>query len=224
MTSPGGNDINLATLWIPVTADTSKVAAQAREGAEHFKKGFAGQEVGAGIGAQIAQGLLAGFQKSNVGGGLSSMLGGLNLTKLGVVAGITAAVVAVEKLGEAFIHAGEEMEAINRQIVVTTSISGPALDELKEHADRLVGTLDTATNKIGTDMATMAGRLHMEAGPELDQLTRHVEILRDRLGNWMCRSWRACSSSSAFRLGMPTRSWRRSRRPRGTSRSRWVLW
>lgn len=178
----GGSDINLATLWIPVTADTSKVAGQVKqageEAHEHFKRSFNAE----GLGNEIGVGLLAGLQKTGFGSQISGMFGGISLKALGVATAIGGIVVAADKLGTAFLHVGEKFEDINRQVMLYTGATGSALEDLKSHADNLVGSLDTSTKNLGADMAIMATRLHMEAGPALDMLTKHVEELGDRFG------------------------------------------
>lgn len=186
MTSPGGGNINLATLWLPVSAETSKIAPQMRaageEGAKHFAAAFTGQNVGSNIGAQIGAGLLQGFQRSGAASQLSGLMGGISLGTLGIASAIAGVVVGAEKLTTALVHVGEEFEDIERSVMLFTTATGPALDELKDHADQLASTLDTTIKNVGADMSMLATRLHMEAGAELDQLTRHVEELSDRFG------------------------------------------
>lgn len=93
-----------------------------------------------------------------------------------LIGGISAAAIGLEKIGDTF-------ETINRGIMTTTTASGAALDELKSHADALVGSLDTSAEAIGSTMGTLATRLRMTAGTELDTLTKHVAELSDRMGN-----------------------------------------
>jgi hypothetical protein len=93
-----------------------------------------------------------------------------------LISGTTAAVLGLEKIGDTF-------ETINRGIMTTTAASGAALDELKSHADALVGSLDTSAAALGNTMGTLATRLRMTAGTELDTLTQHVTELSDRMGN-----------------------------------------
>lgn len=93
-----------------------------------------------------------------------------------------AAATAAGGLVFALAHVGETFEEINRGLELTNNSTGAAMEELKSHADALVGTVDTATNQIGSDMGVMASRLSMEPGAALDQLTEHVGMLRDRFG------------------------------------------
>ena len=180
------NDINLATLWVPVMPELSHFNEKMKEagaGARaHIVEGVAGAEVGAGIGAQIGEGLLAGFHKSDVVGKFESAFGGINLATLGVAAGIAGVVLGTEKLVHALVDVGEEFIEINRSITLMTDQTGPGLDALKDHADKLVSTLDTGTRNLGADMATLSTRLNADASPALDTLVRHVEELRDRFG------------------------------------------
>lgn len=92
-----------------------------------------------------------------------------------------AATAAVGLVG-ALAHIGETFEEINRGIELTNASTGEAMDGLKQHADALVGTVDTATNQIGADMGTLATRLQTGPGAALDALTENVGMLRDRFG------------------------------------------
>jgi hypothetical protein len=167
--------------------DERSAALGARKLEDQFKK--SGVEAGESFGASLAAGMIGGFGKadfSSVTGILSSGVMTARAATAGntlgaaYAAGIAGAaavgiVAAAVKIGSAF-------EDINRQITLSTNATGGALEDLKSHADALVGSLDTTTKSLGTDMAVLAQRLHMEAGPALDQLTEHVEMLRDRFG------------------------------------------
>ena len=187
MTAGGGdkNIINLAALAVPIMPTTAgmeaKVAEAGAKAGVVFQESFRAAEAGEGLGDKMARGLLQGFQKSDLGGKLQGMMGGLNLEKLGVVAGFTAAVLAAEKLGKALIDVGEEFEGINRQVELTTTASGPALESMKAQVDNLVGSLDTGTKNLGADFGILSQRLHLW-GDELSTVTRHVEEMRDRFG------------------------------------------
>lgn len=166
------------------TAFDARSAAQvAREMEQSFTK------TGENIGLQLAQSLMSGFKGANfssISGALStsSMIGeaGAAGTAMGaaLAAGVGAA--AVAGLASAALQIGSAFEEINRDVTMHTAATGQALDDLKTRADNLVGSLDTAAGAIGGDMATLGTRLQMTAGPALDQLTRHVEELRDRWG------------------------------------------
>lgn len=167
--------------------DERSAALGARKLEDQFKK--SGAEAGESFGASLAAGMMGGFGKadfSSVTGILSSGV----MTARAATAGNTlgaayaagiAGAAAVGIVGAA-IKIGSAFEDINRQITLGTSASGGALEDLKSHADALVGSLDTSTKSLGNDMAVLAQRLHMEAGGALDQLTEHVEMLRDRFG------------------------------------------
>jgi hypothetical protein len=200
--SGGGmsNIINLAALAVPVVPETSDmvpklVAAGEKAGAAagaaagntfniYFRQATRkAEEESLSLGERMGKGVLQGFQRTGVGGQLQSMMGGLNLEKLGVVAGFAAAVVAVEKLGKALINIGEEFEGINRQVELMTTATGPQLDDMKEHVDNLVGSLDTSTKNLGSDFAILHQRLGL-TGTDLDTVTKHVEEMRDRFGEF----------------------------------------
>lgn len=85
-------------------------------------------------------------------------------------------------LVSALAHVGETFENINRGLELTNASTGAAMEEMKTHADALVGAVDTATNQIGSDMGVLASRLSLEPGAALDSLTHNVEMLRDRFG------------------------------------------
>lgn len=141
---------------------------------------------GMAAGVRFATGLVDGVGHTDMKGALTSSIGKM-VEEGGAMGAATGAAIAAGVLS-AFatlgIEVGEKFAAINRDITINSAASGAALDELKSHADALVGSLDTAANKVGADMATIAQRLHMGAGEELDNITRHVEILRDRVGSF----------------------------------------
>ena len=180
-------DINLATLWIPVMPETShiksKMVEAGREGRQAFEQGFKESgALGEDWGSQVAQGFSRGLSKLAPMESLSSAFGGLSLESLGLAAGITGITVAAQNAVEALISVGEKFEDIDKQIELMTTDSGAALDELKAHANDLVSSLDTSTDKLGSTMTMLHQRLHMEAGPELDLLTKHLTELSDRFG------------------------------------------
>lgn len=85
-----------------------------------------------------------------------------------------------EELTEKLIEAGEGFEQISNQVTEFSGLSGPALDELKDHAAAVFGTLDVAGQDVGKTMSELSSRLHMEPGQALDDLTRKVEDLGGR--------------------------------------------
>jgi hypothetical protein len=193
------NIVNLSALYVPIMAETSKLLEQMpKVGAEAgaiagtawgntfnitIKAAAAKAEAESlTLGQKMGTGLLQGFQRSGIGSQLTGMMGGLNLEKLGVVAGFAAAVVGAEKLGKALLDVGLEFEGINRQVTLMTTATGPQLEKLKDQADNLVGTIDTSTKNLGSDFATLSQRLHL-TGDELSTVTRHVEEMRDRFGD-----------------------------------------
>jgi hypothetical protein len=197
-TGGGENNINLAAMFIPLMPETKglmeRMAVAGKEGGAiagteagntfniTFKAASAKSvEESRALGGKMGQGLLEGLQRSGVGARMNEYFGGFKLSTFGAAAGITALVVALEKLGKGIVDAGVEFEDINRQIDLFTNASGANLDDMKDHVDRLVGSLDTGTKNLGTDFAMLSQRLHV-SGDELDTVTRHVEELRDRFG------------------------------------------
>jgi len=153
-------DINLATLWIPVMPETShiksKMVEAGREGRQAFEQGFKESgALGEDWGSQVAQGFSRGLSKLAPMESLSSAFGGLSLESLGLAAGITGITVAAQNAVEALISVGEKFEDIDKQIELMTTDSGAALDELKAHANDLVSSLDTSTDKLGSTMTML---------------------------------------------------------------------
>jgi Transglycosylase-like domain len=181
-------DINLAALWVPIMPELSHFNEKMKEAGEkaaaQLESGLKtkASATGSNIGSLIGAGLLEGFYRSDVTGKLEGAFGGVSLKTLGVASAVTGLVLGFGELADKLVDVGEEFVEINRNITLMSGTSGPALADLKEHADKLVSSLDTGTRYLGTDMATLATRLNAEAGPALDQLTRHVEELRDRFG------------------------------------------
>lgn len=167
--------------------DERSAAAGARQLAHQFEG--AGHEAGHSFGVNMLEGITAGFHS----GEFESMLGVLSTGSLasraatsGEALGVAFAGGLVAAAGAELLHlgveVGETFEKINNQITYHTAATGEALEELKHHADALAGALGTSLDTLGSDMATLSTRLGMEAGPELDKLTAHVEQLGARFG------------------------------------------
>lgn len=169
--------------------DERSAAAEARQ-LEHAFDASA-EVAGTSIGAKMVGGIAAGFQ----GADFDSMLGALSSGGLAAKAathgsaiglafagGITVA--AAAGLVDLGVKVGETFEKINRDITLHTAATGKALDDLKAHADALVGSLDFDPSKTGTNMAILGTRLQMGIGKPLDDLTKNVGMLQDRLGNF----------------------------------------
>jgi hypothetical protein len=169
--------------------DQRSAAAGARELEQQFER--SGEAAGVSFGGNLARGLTGGFRSAD----FESMTGVLSSAgmvgqaashgkALGVAfaGGITVA--AAAGLVDLGVKVGETFEKINRDITLHTAASGKALEELKSHADALVGSLDSSASHLGSDMATLATRLQMGAGKPLDDLAKNVEMLRDRMGNF----------------------------------------
>src|SRR5262249_4452822 len=77
---------------------------------------------------------------------------------------------------------GEQFEDINIGLTKTTDLAGASMQAMQQHAQSVAGALDTTISKVGSDMGVLSSRLRMEAGGALDELTQHVETLRDRWG------------------------------------------
>jgi len=169
--------------------DARSVAYGARALEHEFSE--SGQRAGETFANQFASSMAAGFRDArfdSVIGALSA--GGMAIdaaqhgTAIGVAFAGGIAAAASAALIDLGVKIGDTFEGINRDITLHTAASGKALDDLKSHADALVGSLDSSTASLGADMATLASRLQMTAGPALDQLTGHVEMLKDRMGNF----------------------------------------
>jgi hypothetical protein len=93
------------------------------------------------------------------------------------------AVEATRRAGEALLDLGEKYEGLNHQILEFSGSSGEALTELQEHAAKVLSGLDVAGQDVGKTMATLASRMHAEAGPALDQLTGTLTELQGRFGD-----------------------------------------
>lgn len=87
------------------------------------------------------------------------------------------------ELAEKLVEVGEQYEAVGIGITEFSGASGEALDALREHAEKVYGTLDVEGKNFGQTYAQLASRLGVEAGPELDALARRVEDLTGRFSN-----------------------------------------
>jgi hypothetical protein len=176
-------------LDVMTAIDERSAAAAARQLEHQFDA--SGEAAGTSFGAKMVGGIAAGFQ----GADFDSMLGVLGSAGMAgqalthgkaIGAAFAGGIVAAGAAGivDLGVKIGETFEGINRDITLHTAASGKALDELKSHADALVGALDSSAKSVGDDYATLATRLQTTAGPALDQLTQHVEMLRDRMGDF----------------------------------------
>jgi hypothetical protein len=142
------------------------------------------------FGTNVVKGVTSGF----AAGDFDSMLGALSsggmaakaashgsAIGLAFAGGITVAAAAgIVDLG---VKVGETFEQINRDITLHTAASGKALEDLKSTAASMVGELDSSTAHLGSDLATLATRLQAP-GEAVKSLAGHVEMLRDRMGNF----------------------------------------
>ena len=148
----------------------------------------AGEQAGLGF-----VGKLLNSVKQGMGAGVSSVREGLESGAMmseaaeagGAIGGAFAGAIVLAVGAEMFkvaIEVGEKFEEIEDQVTVHTARAGEALHELQDAATSMVGSLDTNTKSLGTDMAVLATRLHA-SGEEVKSITGHVEVLRDRWGS-----------------------------------------
>ena len=145
----------------------------------------------------------------------SMVIGFAKITAAAVAAG-AAVVTALADIAEGF-------ENINRGLVMTTTATGEQLEGLKSQADALAGTLDTATNKVGTDMGTITQRLGL-VGPELNKLVADISVLRDRFGSFDTGAFTASLIQFNEQGKTPTKFWRRCCTPASNTLWRSPSW
>lgn len=157
-------------------------------GAARF--GSEGRSTGAKFGENLASGVKEGFHAADfdsITGVLHTSTALAKATSSGGMLGAAfaggVAAAAVAGIAAAAVEIGEAFEQINRGVTLSVNQSGSALDELKNRADRLAGSLDTSTKSLGADFGMLASRLG-DASPALETITGHVEMLRDRVGSF----------------------------------------
>jgi hypothetical protein len=170
--------------------DERSAALGARKLEETLKA--SGTVAGEGFAANLKSGILGGIREGDfdsIHGVMSSSSMLAKATTSGSLVGTAfaggIAVAAAAGIMDAAVKIGESFESINRQITLHTAASGEALEALKSQADALVGSLDTSTKTLGTDMATLAQRLGLlgeENKATLGKLTHDFEMLTDRFG------------------------------------------
>ena len=225
-------DINLAALWVPVMAETSKIKGQlseagtegAREFARNFntetqsliEKGFnsamrssftkAGRDAfndfqksfqpqqGQGkfqeFGHKAGEGVLDGLRGSLLTGGVAGItaalteafLSGFEHLAEGATEVFDKIIEGAEEVVHKVIEVGEQFEKIEHQILEFSTASGEGFENLRLSATTVLGEIDTKGDDLGKTMAVLSQRLGLEAGPALEDLTRHVEELGDRFG------------------------------------------
>jgi len=99
-----------------------------------------------------------------------------------LVEGMHKAVEVGEEVVKFTVEAGEKFEGIAHQITLFSDASGEAFEKLEGSAAKVFGELDVKGDDLGKTMAILSKSLGLEAGPALEQLTRHVEELEGRFG------------------------------------------
>ena len=195
------DNIDLSTLWVPVVPETSKVAPAMEKAGREAKAAF--ERGSRGLGDQLGQGLLQGLQGANLPAGMDKLIAGLS-SKTGAIAGLVAGGIteglnlvisgaekmvaavtsSVEKAAQEILSVGSAWDEVSTQLRSTTLLSDSAFQKLNQSARDLVASgLDTSMGNLGKTMGVLSSRLGMEAGPALEQLTKHLLELNDRFGD-----------------------------------------
>lgn len=200
------NDINLAALWVPVMAETSHVKSQLRQAGEEGRKEF---QSGLGnLGDIFSQKITEGLSDTRIGSSLdklSSMFDSKSALMAGVIGGaVSGGIMVAEKgfeeffelaekgfeatievakeLAHTILETGETFETMEFQLTEFTNKSSEGIEELGRSARNVFDQIDTTGEGLGKTMAQLSQRLELEAGPALEQLTKHVIELSDRTG------------------------------------------
>jgi hypothetical protein len=110
VTSPGGNNINLATLWVPMMPETSHMEEAARKGGEAARRGFESgfgsggggglSQLGQTMASQLASGFKQGMSHLELPGGFTNLTEGAMRGFEGMATRSESAKAALEKLKE----------------------------------------------------------------------------------------------------------------------------
>lgn len=197
----GGQQINLATLWIPIVPETSRMNEAMRRAGEEGKREFMyGFGSGEEFGAALASGIGRGFNNSNIGeifrpamnlisGQQSLMIGavagattaGLELVAKGVESVVEVVAKGLETVADEVIKSGDVFDALNRQMVLYSSAQGDQLEELRKTATDVFARLDTDGAGLGKTLGILSQQFHMTQS-ELQETAYHVTELSERFG------------------------------------------
>jgi hypothetical protein len=207
VTSPGGGDINLATLWIPIVPETSHIGEAARRAGEQMKRelmyGFGSfEEFGGAMGSGIMQGL----QRSNLPGMFDPILNGISgkqalmigAVALAVESGINLVTRGVETMLDTVVKAGQAVakevydigitfDELNKSIILYTDAQSDQLGNLQQVARDVYGQLDVGAEKLGQNLAILSKQFRLTT-PELKELSYEVTELEGRFGGLDIRS------------------------------------
>jgi hypothetical protein len=201
MTSPGGGDINLATLWIPIVPETSHIGEAARRAGEEMKREFgygfgSSEEFGAAIGSGILRGIersdipgvfdpimgaISGKQALLIGSVAGAVTAGLDLVTHGVEAMLDMVVEAGEKVIDEVVEIGLKFDELNKSIILYTNDQTDQLENLQGMARDVYGELDVGAEKLGKNMAILSKQFDL-SGETLKQLAYEVTELEGRFG------------------------------------------
>lgn len=197
----GGQNINLATLWIPVVPETSKIGEKlsqaGEEGARKFEQSWRRQLES----SNLFEGLIHGLNRSDlpqmfdpiinaVSGKQALLIGvvsgavsaGINLVVSGVENMVETVEEGAKKAVEEVMHVGEEFEEIHKQLVTYTTASGEALENLEGIALQVYRGLDTDAKGMGETLGVLRQQFQGIADDDLKKLTSAVIELGDRFG------------------------------------------
>jgi hypothetical protein len=210
MTSPGGgsgNNLNLATLWIPIVPETSHIGEAARRAGEEMKRemmyGFGSMDE---FGRAMSTGMMRGVQDADlpgvfnpvldaISGKQALMIGvvagavteGLNLVAHGVEEVLSSIVEVGEKVAETVVDIGLKFDELNKSIILFTNDSSDGLEHMQQMAREVYGQLDVGTENLGKNMAVLSKQFNL-SGEDLKKLTYEITELEGRFGGFDIRS------------------------------------
>ena len=127
--------------------------------------------------------ILAGILGGAVTGGINLVVQGFEkFIELGAEV-FEKAVEGAEELAHKLVEVGEGYEGIEHKIELFTGATGEHLEALNQSAAKVFAGMDSDSRTLGQDISILAQRLNAEAGPALETLTSHVEMLKDRFGS-----------------------------------------
>jgi hypothetical protein len=189
-------DLELATLWVPVSPSTAGLEAKFHEVGEIGRKGFqagfsggsgggdlfagltqhapSGEEHGRTYGAQFSQGLAQGLERADVGKSFEPVMNAISSKQLLMVSGVAAAVTA----GVELITKGVEayVEVFEKGFETVIDLTKELGEEFEHISDQL--TLFSNNPALTGDAQRVLMNLDAPAG----QLGNTLAVLNDRLG------------------------------------------
>lgn len=174
-------------------AETSHLKDDLKKAGEEGKKSFLDGFGMNDLGGKMGEGLLDGLKHSELTGGMTAILTGGIAGMVGafvekgldvINAAFEGTIDLAKEAAESIMEIGESWHEVGRQLELSTTASGAALEDLNRSAQNVVRSgLDTSMKGLGSTMGVLAQRIGMTGQP-LETLTKDLLRVQDRFGQF----------------------------------------